>query len=377
MPHLSKKCPELPAPPGRIALFAVIALTFGVLLAWWIERPAGPECFGTLTAQTTYVAANREGVVLEYATLEGAEVGIGDPLVRLGDASLERDIMAQEREIASLQAEVERTRAAVDLEVAWRTRALDADISEIQLRSASLLREKFDFELRRSMLADLLSGQDLVLLDSEDSLFQSMVINSKVPRSDRLATVLQLETTTNAAEVTAAQVEICEQHHTRLTDLRQQIPDQVRKSLGEDVAQTNLARAQEELDWLIAQREDLTVVSHAIGKVGVFKVRLGERLEPGTPIVDLLDDAQRYLIVDVPSHDITEFNIGTLLTLIFPGDNHRTGQVFSIAPQAAPAQQSAVSSPDSSIAVHVEQTGQVWPDVPIGSRVRVRIAARN
>jgi len=371
MTHSTENCPELPAPPGRIATFAIVALMVGGTLAWFIERPTGPTCTGTLQARTTFVASTVEGTLAGFSLPAGSMVQIGDPIVEISDSQLERDILAKQREIVSFQSELERALVSAKLELNWRLRTLDAEICEVQLRSASFLKEKYDHELQRNMLADVLSGESFVMLNGNDSLFESMVLKDRIPKTTRLATALEYETAANHAEVSAVQVEICKAREERLVALKQQLPDQVRQTVGVDVAESNVARAEQELTLLIEQRDALVVTSPAIGQVGVFKVRRGDHLVPGTPIVELLDDAKRFLNVSVPSADITSFTIGTEVALVFPGNEQFTGQVFSIAPQAVSLDPSVS---DSTIAVHVEQTGKLWPTLPIGSHVKVRLS---
>lgn len=387
MMQRSEKCPELPAPPGRIIAFAVMALIAGISLAVWIDRPGGPECIGILAARTTFVTAETEGTLAEFLISEGEPISIGDPLVRMTDERLERSILAKRREIASLGSELQRALATAELELKWRTRTVEAEICEIQLRSATFLKEKFDYELQRSMLSDLLAENDVVSLGGgptspEPWLSEIWPSSNSVdplarvrrPRPERLTTVLHLEAAANAAEVSSAQVEICEMRQQRLERLMQELPNQVRRTAGVDVAEANLARAREELDQMEAEQNELTVTSPAIGTVGMFKVQRGDHLTPGTPIVELLDGSQRHLVVNVPSQEITSFETERALKLIFPGKLEREGRVVRIAPQATRSSQQDSSQADTTVLVYVEQKGRLWPDVPIGSQVRVRMA---
>ena len=368
-----ESCPELPAPPRRIAFFSFVALALGIGLACWIERPRGPQCHGILMARTTYIKAQAPGMLAEVDVVEGAVVGINDPLVRIADEELDRQIVQKQREIASLNSELQQALAATELELTWRLRTLESEICDIQLRSASFLKEKYNFELQQSMLSDVLAGQELAMAAEPQSLFQSLVLDDKVNPGNRMATVFEMELAANAAEVSAAQVEICDLRQNQLEVLRDSLPVQIRRTQGVDVAEADLSRAQEELDRLLSQQNQLTVVSPSIGRVGVFHCKPGDQLVPGTPIVELLDDARRYLMVCIPSRDITEFPIETSVKLEFPGKQIRTGRITSIAPQAQPVDTDDLFSGDTVIMAQVDQTGRVWPDVPIGSRVVVRV----
>ncbi len=372
MNQKSELCPELPAPPRRIFAFGISALALGVALAIWIERPRGPQCYAILAARTTYVTAPIEGTFAEMSITEGAEIKIGDPILRLKDESLERKILDKKREIAALDSLFQQALASTELELDWRMRTLESEICDIQLRSASFLKEKYNFDLQRSMLSDVLAGRDFVMLDENNSLFQSIVESNNNSSSKRMATVLEMELAANAAEVSAAQVEICELRQKQLLSLKSSLPMHIRRTQGVDVAEANVARAKAELDQLLAEESDLMILSPSIGRVGVFQCRMGDHLKPGTPIVELLDDAKRYLVVHVPSKEIPHFALGTNVKLNFPGNEKRTGVVSTVSPQAKPSCPSDTVDIDTTILVHVEQTGNVWPSVPIGSQVQVR-----
>ncbi len=374
MNQQSELCPELPAPPRRIFAFAASALALGVALALWIEQPRGPECYAILAARTTYVTAPIEGTFAEMSITEGADVKIGDPILRLQDGSLERRILDKKREIAALESQFQQALAATELELNWRTRTLESEICDIQLRSASFLKEQYSFDMQRSMLNDVLAGRDFVIQDENDSLFHTLIEAKTTNSSKRMATVLEMENAANGAEVSAAQVEICEERQKQLLNLKSSLPMQIRRTQGVNVAEANVVRAKAELDQLLAEESDLMILSPSIGRVGVFQCRTGDHLKRGTPIVELLDDAKRYLVVHVPSKEIPHFALGTNVKLKFPGNETRTGIVSTVSPQAKPSCPTNSVDIDTTILVHVDQTGNVWPSVPIGSQVQVRVS---
>ena len=364
-------CPELPAPPGRIVVFAVLALVGGVMTARWIDRPRGPECVGYLTAHSTSVTARDEGTVAKFEVHEGAAVRIGDQLLTLRDDDLTREIAAKQREIASLQSELSRTLAEAELELDWRLRTIEAEICDIQLRSAGFLKEKFDFELQRNMIGDLLVGGEIAMLETPQELFSASFLESRPDRAERLTSALRMEVASNAAEVSAAQVEICELRQKNLELLKKELPNHVRRKVGVDVAESRLKLAKEELAQLEQRQNELLVNSPAIGKVGTFYVHEGDYLVPGQRIVELLDESRRDLIVHVPSREIAAFPVGLEVELTFSGGVSRSGKVVSIAPQAT---KSPIPGGDPIVLVQVEPAGAVWPQLPIGSQVSVHPA---
>ncbi len=364
----------MPAPPGRIVLFALLALGAGTALAYGLKCSRHPQCLGYLAARTTYVTSDREGTLAEFSVAEGDEVGLDDALVLLSNSALTDQIAQKNQEIALLKSELKRSLAEAELELDWRLRTVNTEICDIQLRSAGYLKERYNYQLRRTMLADVLQGESIVMADGEDTFYESIVLGGKLPTVERATTMLELEAAANNAEVSATQVEICDLQIKRLNELRDRLPAQIQRSLGVDVAEARVTQAEQELALLEQSEARLTIASPAIGRVGVFQVKRGDHLEPGTPIVELLDSSQRFLVVHVPSQQITNYTIDTRVRLIFPGRQNREGRVYSIAPQALPQHDVPVEvGHDAPVAVLVEQVGAVWPDVPMGARVTVEL----
>jgi multidrug resistance efflux pump len=362
------------SPPFRILLLVGLAFAAGLAAAWGLSRRTGSTFEGRIEARTTFVNADRPGVVTELLAQEGARVTLGDPLVTLADGELQTLIARAQEDVARLTSERDQSLAVAAVELAWRMKEIDADVVEVQLRSADYLKQKYDYELERSMWADMLSSTETVMFDNGNESFQSMVLSSRIPGEQRMNAMLRHETACNAVDVSGVQVEICEQRLAELAKLKDQLPERVREKSGVTVAEERLAAAQAELVRLESQQSELTVVSHAVGTVGVYRRKIGDHLNAGDPIVELLDAARRWLVVAVPSSQITEFTVGRELDLTFPGRQERKGTVLSVAPQAEPHDIVASAGADATVIVRVEQRGKVWPDVPLGSRVSVQLA---
>ena len=362
--------PELPAPPLRIAAFAALALIAGIAAAWGLTRRSAPTFAGRIEARTTCVTAQRSGIVIELLAREGDCVTLGDPLVSLADGELQAEIARQQEEITTRTSELQQAQALADVDLAWRIKELDADIAEAQLRSADYLKEKFNHELEQSMWNDVLAEHETVMFDQGDNVFKSIVLKSRLPSEQRLNAALRQETASNAVEVSAAQVEICEQRLAVLRQLKEELPQRIREKAGVSVVERRLAESQAELERLQSRETQLTIESPAVGTVGVFRRQPGDQLQPGDSIVELLDDAQRWLVVDVPSTEITRFAPESKLEVTFPGGQTREGRVIHIAPQTRPD----ANGTEAVVTVRAEQIGRLWPTVPIGSRVEVRLA---
>jgi multidrug resistance efflux pump len=362
--------PELPAPPLRIAVFAGLALVSGIAAAWGLTRSSTPKLTGRIEARTTCVTARRTGIVIELLAREGDRVTRGDPLISLADGELQAQIARTQAEITTRTSELHQAEALADVDLAWRIKELETDIADAQLRAADYLKEKFNHELERSMWNDVLAEHETVMFDQGDSVFKSIVLKSRMPSEQRLNAALRAETASNAVEVSAAEIEICDQRLAALRQLKAELPQRIRDKAGVPVAEQRLAESQAELARLQARETQLTIESPAVGTVGVFRHQPGDQLQPGDPIVELLDDAQRWLVFDVPSTQITQFEAGSRLIVTFPGGKAREGRVIRIAPQARPD----ATGPEAVVTVQAEQIGRLWPTVPIGSQVEVRLA---
>lgn len=358
--------------PLKTVLICLASLAAGVGVAFWIDRAGEVRFAGYLQAHTTAVTAEHPGRVAVLSCKEGDRVSIGDTLLQMTDGQLLQEISVQKDEVARNEVQLQQCLAEADLELQWRTNELEQRIVDYQLRSASYLKEKYDFELEKSMLSDVLASNQTAALNDADTMFKTFVVERGVPELERMTTALKLENVANAVEVSAAQVEICEQQLKRLEGVKETLPQTVRRKAGVDTAEATLARSKAILQRIEERRSELDVDSTAVGKVGVFRVQVGDHVTPGQTLVELLDDARRHLRVEVPSSQISGLVVDQSVCVRFPGGLRRTGRIERIAPQAIPTDNNSHGA-ESLIIVHVEQTGELWPDVPIGTRVDVTL----
>ncbi len=368
---VSPEAPQTPH-PIRTMFVCLAALVAGIGVAVWYERHGQDRFDGYLEAHTTPIIADRAGRITAIAQPEGHRVTIGDSLATLSDEALETEIGALQDEIAQAEVGHQQCLAEAELDLQWRLAELDQKIVDYQLRSASYLKEKYDYELEKSMLADVLALNQTASLKDGDAMFKAFIVEGGVPEIERMTTALKMETMANAADVSGAQVEICEQQLNRLETAKTSLPATVRRKSGVDAAEAGVARAKAQLERVEGTRAGLTISSLAVGKVGVYRIQVGDHVTPGQTIVELLDDARRHLRVEIPSSRISGFAVDQAVTVHFPGGARRTGRIERIAPQAIPTDNNSHGH-ESLILVHVEQTGVLWPEVPVGTHVEVSI----
>lgn len=357
--------------PLPILAVVILALGSGLAAAHWLAESRFEKFYGYVRPRTTTISAPRTGVISQIAVRTGDPVNPGTPVARLDDEGLETRYQAKHGELASLNAELQRARAQAELELDTQLRQIDMDIFSIQRLAADYQQEKYDFELRKSMLEDSLSTNQMAMFGGSDQFFSSLMLEDNSPQ-DQMVSVLRLKLAENGAEVSSAQVEWCEWNRKRLEKLRQRLPDVIRRSAGVDVLAAQVTQSQDELSHLEGVREALEIKSSAVGRAGILRVTAGSPVVQGAPIVDVLDDIERMIIVNVPSAEIHQFEKGGEVRLTFAGREQRAGRIVEIAPQAKIPTGSM--GQESYVEVRIEPCREVWPDVPADSRVIVRVA---
>jgi hypothetical protein len=160
---------------------------------------------------------------------------------------------------------------------------------------------------------------------------------------------------------------MCEEQLDALEELKESLPERVRRSVGVDFIEQQIVALRGKLEQLENEQPQVVMASNVIGQAGVFLHKPGDYVSVGEVIVEVFDDVQRTVEVDVPSAQVDRFKLGAELPLRFPGHVKRTGRVARVAPQAVPAE----SGRGTVVRVHLEPAGLLWPQVPIESEVTV------
>jgi multidrug resistance efflux pump len=357
--------------PLQVLAVVILALGGGLGASYWLGEGRSEKFYGYVHPRITTIAAPRSGVIATIEMRCGELVQPGTLIARLADDNLQRRFDSKQGQIASMEAELMRSQAQAELDLDWRLRDLDSEICKLQLLAASYQKERYDFELRRSMLSDSLASNQLAMLGGNDEFMGSLIREQGESTEDRMVTVLRLEAAQNAAEVSAAQIEWCAWNKTRLEKTRGRLPDVVKRSAGVDVLNAQLTQARHELEVIDAERQQLEIKSPAIGRIGLMRITAGSAVNPGGAIVDILDDIEREVVLQVPSEKILLFRKGDSVGLTFAGRERREGRIVSIAPQAQTV--SGEVGCESFVEVRIQPTGELWPEVPANSRVTVRL----
>jgi multidrug resistance efflux pump len=346
----------------------------GVGVTRMLNTRSLPEFPAYLQARVTTIVSDREAAVAGIEASEGDHVVPGTALMSLRDRSLEQRIAEQRQEVALLESQLQQATATAELELLVRSREIDEEVLWTELQASDFLREQFACELEHSMLADLMSDNSMAAIwNDSDPVFRSAMVTAHQQGTAHTQTALRLELMANSAEVLAAQVDLCERRRASLERVKSDLPAMVQETSGVLALETRIGEARTRLAELESEQLTLSTSSTAFGIVGLFRVGPGMVVEPGTPLVDILDDQTRYLVAHISSRHIAAFNKGDEVDLIFPGNQRRSGVVERIAPQAQIDTLDPRKSEDSIVLVDIAQSGRVWPTLPIGSQVQVLV----
>lgn len=357
---------ETPIALSRLVLMAGMAVLLGVGVVGILEQGMEQPIPATLLTEGARIVAGRQGRVAEVLVQPGASVKPGDVLIRLADERLMLRISAKEREVRELSAEKDRIQAAAEMELEWRRRDLNAEIFQTELKAASCLEQKLTREVEQIAWKERLSAGAFLEATPAD-LIRPLTLND----DSRFDALLKEDAAAAAVETLETQHRLCERRLEELRALEKSLVDRVRLSAGVSLAETRLADARRELGLLEEQAKGLDICSACYGQVGTTVPDVGDPVQPGQILVELLDQDQPYLLARVPSRLLSRFSAGTELTVVFSGEGIRRGEVRSIPLQAVPG--SAVHLSDAYIDVQIVPKGRLWPRLPIGSRANVEM----
>src|SRR5579863_8130249 len=273
---------KLPASRRRVVLLSLLSLTAGLAATLWFEHVRYERFTGFLQARLRTVAAPRDAQVAQVLVTPGTVVMAGQPLVRLKDAAFDQQLEAKQREVESLEIEVSRSQAALEVELEWRHK--------------EILKEIFDAKMKGTQASRKVNGAtgfgsagkggwgSAAGGDAHPSIRQSDSIRQT--GGDQEAK----DAAGEPSKLLLTDVELCAQHIDELERLNRELPGKISRSMGVDLAKARLAHARLELARLQSQQRELTLVAETSGTVGVFNKELGDHVAAHEPIVQLLDE---------------------------------------------------------------------------------------
>lgn len=386
----SRNAAHLPASAIRTVSLLAFALFAGCLFVYWLSLRSNHPLTGVLSADITTLRVPTDSRLIETHVLAGDEVYSGDKLLTLEKTEHLSMIDSQERRVNELARQLRQATAKSELDLEWRTRDLEREISDVRtrarlfqevksprpltdpVRSASLhdrplAYQPFGMVSQSKMVATRVAVANSMVFVSghsgESSIDEPRPESVPLPR-----TVLASEPAVE--DVFSAESRDMESRLSRLEELRTVLPEQVRRAAGVESVRVQFEEASQRLAEFKALSRNVSVLCPAYGKVGQVRYKQGDTMSPGETMLKILHTDRRYILAHVPTRRVNEVEPGMMVSLSFPGNHLYRGKVSNL-PMLAEAN---AANGQSLASVRIEPVGKLWPEIPIGSQIEVVIA---
>ncbi len=293
--------------------FAILLLVIlGVATAYYFlttNRDRGLVLIGTVDANQVIVSAKIEGRIERLNVDEGTQVKEGDVVAELDTPELEAQKRAAQATLASLKSQVSGTQATEQATRGTTSSGVLAAQAQVQTSRAQLteaqanLRQQQLDTQRTVALADqgVASEQDrdraMAALDAVKARVQALTDQVRAAESNLAsaqAQTHQAHTAQSTVAATAAQMQ---------------------------AAQAQLAQAQTRLEYT-------KVTAPVSGVVSVRAARQGEVVNPGTPIVTIMDLNDTWVRAAIPETYADKVQLGDMLDVRMPDGSTVPGKLI-------------------------------------------------
>ncbi len=307
-----------------LVFFVAVVITAAVYYFVSVDRSSDVVLIGTVDANQVIVSSQIQGRIARLLVDEGTQVKQGDLIAELDPSELEAQKRAAEATLASLRSQVAGTRhselmmrGTTGSDVANAQARLQAARSSLAEAEATLVQAKQDWT-RITTLAEqgVASRQDRDRVDAALKAQQARV------------QALQDQVRAAEADLNAAKART---HQTAVAE----------STVAATQAQMLTAEAQKaEAETRLGYTKIIAPVS---GIVSVRAARQGEVVNPGTPIVTVVDLSDTWAYAAVPETYSDRIRLGDTLRVRMPSGNTVSGQVIFKAPEGDYATQRDVS----------------------------------
>lgn len=312
---------------ARNKFLIVLAVVVGISLAYYlISTPRGSDLdlIGVVDANQVIVSPQVQGRLARLLVEEGTKVKQGDLIATLDPSELEAQARAAAAIIDSLRSQVsatEATSAATRGSTSGSVATAQAklEVARAQLLQAEATLQRIESDSRRTIeLAQqgVASDQDRVQAETNLRAQQAVVASLK-------------------QQVAAAEAEL----NTAIANTHQ--ANAARSTVASTRAQ--LANAKAELKEAEVRLGYTKIYAPVTGTVSVRAAREGEYLNPGQPIVTIVDFTDTWVRAAIPETQADHIGLGDTLRIKLPGGTMTSGKVFFKSPEAEFATQRDVS----------------------------------
>jgi len=284
----------------------------------------GLELVGVVDANQVVVSAKITGRIEKLAVDEGSEVKQGDLIAKLDTAELAARQQAAAAAVASMKSQLSGSQASEVLTKGTTTGDVANAHAQLQTAKASLSQSQADLV---RIAADTRRTDDLA----------AQGVASEQEKQDADATlraqqerVRSLEEQVRAAQAAldSAQARLHQQHVAASTVAATRAQ--------QEQAQAEVAQAEARLGYT-------NIYAPVSGTVSVRVAREGEVVNPGEPIVTLVDFDDTWVRASIPETDADHIGIGDTLQVRMPSGELVSGKVILKAAEADFATQRDVS----------------------------------
>ncbi|HXW97922.1 MAG TPA: efflux RND transporter periplasmic adaptor subunit [Gemmatimonadales bacterium] len=316
-----------PAPVRRRRVPVIIALVLvlgGIAYALTRATSGTVTLTGIVTTDEVVVAPQIAGQVGELLVREGDSVAQGALLAVIAPAELAADSAYYTHSAQGYASEVKGSAAALRLEqqqTAEQIRQAEATLAAAQAERQEAAASLEDAKLTYDRLQPLAAGGAAAALDLDHARTALDAATSRVAALDR-----QVEAQVAALALARANAEQVLVRQSTLTTSQQQ----------RAAADAQRTKAMVRLGYS-------DIRAPIAGVVDVRAVRLGEFVNPGQPVVTLINPDDLWVRADVEESYIDKVRLGDRLTVRLPSGDSRSGVVFYRGVDAGFATQRDVS----------------------------------
>lgn len=385
----------LPASVFRTISLLVCALLIGFFTVYLMGKRHNQPLTGILSADITTIRVPAASRLTSVQIKAGEEVFSGQPLLTLEKLEHLSFIESQERLVRELERELKRVEAQAAIELEFRTRDLDRELSSVRQRiatveldgtTASRAPEENSTRPNGPVPVRSVSSSNSPKHKSPPRGRAGGIVffsgasgqSSPIPAPTNIANMpepvrtaeLPRSTVVSDSVVTStssATLDTLRSEQARLEAVRAALPDMVNEAMGATTMHAHFADATKQLEAMKNVSREVNVTSPVYGTVGQVRYREGDDMQAGEVMLRILHTDRRYITAYLPTRRVHEMQVGQQVELRFPGDEAFTGQVVDV-PMLADL---TGNSGDTLTAVRIEQIGQLWPNVPVGSQIDV------
>jgi HlyD family secretion protein len=312
---------------ARNKFLIILGIIFAISLTYYlVSTPRGSDLdlVGIVDANQVIVSPQVQGRISKLLVDEGTRVKQGDLIASLDPSELEAQARAAAATIDSLRSQVSATRAtSVATQGSTSSSVANAqarlESARAQLLQAEAMLQKVESDSRRTVeLAQqgVASDQERVQAESNLKAQRAVVVS------------LQQQVTAAVADLNAA---IANTHQAHAAESM--------------VASTRglLLNAEAQLKQAEVRLGYTKIYAPVSGTISVRAAREGEFLNPGQPIVTIVDFGDTWVRAAIPETQSDHIGLGDVLRVRLPGGTLTSGKVFFKSAEADFATQRDVS----------------------------------